>query len=190
MQSVGQNCTLAIDRIKLAPPDYKTIIRNQTVFTDSTFAKNNMVYWADNVPPDGGYAIRATYAKISSFERLFTRQPLSTMWGSNGINNFDTAQSQFLGDCYFISGILSISRYPSRVKNIFVIQEVNPSGLICFNIFIRGIPRILCIDDIIPWIYVNGGVIPAFAQIGNDGGLLGPLLEKMFAKINGNFERI
>lgn len=32
-----------------------------------------MVYWADNVPPDGGFGMRATYAKISSFERLFTR---------------------------------------------------------------------------------------------------------------------
>ncbi len=62
MQSIGHNCTTAIDRIKMTTPDYKTIIRNKTVYTDSTFAKDNMVYWADNVPPDGGFAMRATYA--------------------------------------------------------------------------------------------------------------------------------
>lgn len=47
-----------------------------------------------------------------------------------------------------------------------------------------------CIDDILPLIQMNGAVIPMFAQIGLDGALMGPLVEKLWAKINGCYERI
>lgn len=51
-------------------------------------------------------------------------------------------------------------------KSLFVIEAVNESGIACFNIYIRGIPRVVCIDDVLPFVYVNGKVIPLFAQIG------------------------
>jgi hypothetical protein len=73
---------------------------------------------------------------------------------------------------------------------VFVNQEVNPSGLLCFNIYVRGIPRISCVDDTLPFAYVNSNVIPLFAQIGIDGALFGPLIEKMWAKLNGSYERV
>jgi hypothetical protein len=58
-----------------------------------------------------------------------------------------------------------------------------------FNIFIRGMPFVLTIDDLIPFVYYQSQLIPAFAQIGKDGALFGPLLEKLWAKINGCYER-
>jgi hypothetical protein len=56
--------------------------------------------------------------------------------------------------------------------------------------YIRGKPTIVVIDDYIP--FMNGGTtsesMPIFANIGVDGALWGPLLEKVWAKINGNYE--
>ena len=50
-------------------------------------------------------------------------------------------------------------------------------------------PFVLTIDDLIPFVYYQSQLIPAFAQIGKDGALFGPLLEKLWAKINGCYER-
>ena len=36
---------------------------------------------------------------------------------------------------------------------------------------------------------IKGQVIPAFAQLGTDGALFGPMIEKLWSKINGNYER-
>lgn len=41
-----------------------------------------------------------------------------------------------------------------------------------------------------PFAYVNSNVIPLFAQIGIDGALFGPLIEKLWAKLNGSYERV
>lgn len=78
------------------------------------------------------------------------------MFGSSGLNSLNTAQSKFLGDCYFIAGIVAFAEATESFRDIFVVQEVNDSGIVCFNIFIRGIPRIVCIDDLLPFIMVNG----------------------------------
>jgi hypothetical protein len=45
------------------------------------------------------------------------------------------------------------------------------------------------IDDIIAFTQIENKVIPAFSQIGMDGALFGPLIEKLWAKINGSYER-
>ena len=37
---------------------------------------------------------------------------------------------------------------------------------------------------------VNAAGNPKFAGIGSDGALWGPLVEKVFAKLNGNYENI
>ena len=58
-----------------------------------------------------------------------------------------------------------------------------------FNVFIKGMPTVVTVDDILPFENKDGIVRPLFANIGYDGALWGPLLEKMWAKINGNYER-
>jgi hypothetical protein len=85
--------------------------------------------------------------------------------------------------------VISLAIKSERFKNIFVIQEVNSLGIMCVNIYIRGIPKIICVDDYLPFMLVNGKMIPAFAQIGLDGALMGPLIEKVWSKVNGAYER-
>jgi len=79
---------------------------------------------------------------------------------------------------------------PERFKEIFVMKEVNELGIYVFNLFIRGRPYMVAIDDYIP--FMEGATstesLPVFANIGVDGALWGPLLEKVWAKINGTYE--
>ena len=84
---------------------------------------------------------------------------------------------------------MAYSQKTESFANTFVIKEVNDSGIMAFNVYIRGMPHVVTIDDTIPFVSYKKKLIPAFAQIGMDGALHGPLLEKLWAKINGCYER-
>lgn len=66
---------------------------------------------------------------------------------------------------------------------------MNDSGVMAFNVFIRGMPIVVTIDDLLPFVDSNGISTPMFANIGMDGGLNGPLLEKLWSKLSGTYER-
>jgi hypothetical protein len=57
-----------------------------------------------------------------------------------------------------------------------------------FNIYFRGMPYVMTIDDNVPFTYNNGALSLTFANIGLGGGSEGPLLEKLWAKMNNNYE--
>lgn len=52
------------------------------------------------------------------------------------------------------------------------------------TLYPAGIPQTVVVDDLLP--FKDGKLI--FANIGDDGGLWGPILEKAFAKMSGNYE--
>lgn len=69
---------------------------------------------------------------------------------------------------------------------MFVIKEINDYGIYAFNLYVRGKPVTIVVDDFIPFDKNNN---PIFANIGVDGALWAPLIEKAWAKLNGNYER-
>jgi len=108
------------------------------------------------------------------------------MFGSQDYLN-DIVQGG-LGDCYLLAGISSVGEINSRFEKVFVNPTINWAGLYAFNVFIRGIPHLVVVDDSIP--AGSKGKNPDFASIGLDNSLWGPLLEKAFAKANGAYEFI
>ena len=86
--------------------------------------------------------------------------------------------------------MVAFAEVPERFKQIFVLKEVNELGIYVFNLYVRGRPFMVAIDDYVP--FVKGGTsaesLPVFSNIGVDGALWCPLLEKVWAKINGNYE--
>ena len=58
-----------------------------------------------------------------------------------------------------------------------------------FNVYIRGMPIVVTIDDLLPFTSQNRVSTPLFANIGLDGGLNGPLLEKLWSKMSGTYDR-
>jgi len=85
-----------------------------------------------------------------------------------------------------MSGIAALAEFPERVNNLLATPYKNPAGVIAFNVWVRGLPTILVVDDYVP--VGNSG--PAFAKLGTDGSTWVMSLEKAWAKLNGNYERI
>ena len=93
-----------------------------------------------------------------------------------------------LGNCYFLSAIASLCKYPSLIEKIFFIKEKSIEH--CYGCYLRinGIWKLVLLDDYIPCI---GYLIKKFAfSHANGNELWVILLEKAWAKINGNYARI
>ena len=78
----------------------------------------------------------------------------------------------------------------SRIKAIFHETTYPVEGIFALNLYIRGRPMTITIDDYLP--FYNGNLIfDNQASSGSgDMNIWAALLEKAFAKINGNYEAI
>lgn len=65
-----------------------------------------------------------------------------------------------VGDCYFLAGIEATSEYPTRIKYNIITKNQTTAGLFALNVWVRGIPIQLVVDDFIPFYY---STTPAFA---------------------------
>ena len=115
--------------------------------------------------------------------------PKNLLFGQGGLSLEDTSQSQKLGNCYFIAGCVAYAEDEQRFLDTFVVQASNTKGIYAFNIYIAGKPATVVVDDFLP-VEKNlfGKEQLFFAKTGIDGAMWGPLLEKLWAKINGNYE--
>ncbi len=89
-----------------------------------------------------------------------------------------------LGDCYYLSACSAVAEQPARFHQAIATSSINKGGVFAANIYSRGIPFTYYIDDYVPF----SGKNPAFAKMSTDGSLWPMLMEKMWAKINGNYE--
>ena len=89
-----------------------------------------------------------------------------------------------LGDCYFLTALGNICKFPGLIMKIFKTKEINKYGY--YELFLRidGKPTILIIDDYLP-VYKETKK-PCFAKP-NGKELWVMLLEKAWAKINGGY---
>ena len=97
-------------------------------------------------------------------------------------------QQGSLGDCYFLSTLSSIAAVdPSAILKLFLTRTINPAGIYAVKICDAGIWRCIYVDDQIPCYNKNSG--PCFTRsAGKEIWVL--LLEKVWAKIYGSYERI
>jgi hypothetical protein len=108
------------------------------------------------------------------------------------IDNTDIRQ-MYLGDCYFLASCSAVAEYPNRFANSFVSNKLPAEGIVQLKPFVLGVQKTLTLDDYLPFIKSSTGVVSknlAFAQPSPSGELWGPFLEKTFAKVNGNYEKI
>ncbi|CDW79117.1 calpain family cysteine protease containing protein [Stylonychia lemnae] len=183
-KQVTKTCTSAIERSKAALPDYKKIVTS------------NANFWNDTNFPADGSSIQWTGTKFTSnglgsfvankWERLNNLCPECTLYGS--ANYLNDIKQGALGDCYYLAGISAIAEINSRFVKIFVNPEINWAGLYAFNVYIKGIPQVVVVDDSIP--AGDYGKSPVFAGLGTDKSIWGSLLEKAWAKTNANYEQI
>ena len=96
----------------------------------------------------------------------------------------DIKQGQ-IGDCYFLSSLAALSERPERIRNMFLNDDANDFGVYGTTMFKNGVKMQVIIDDLIP---CKGNKV-AFAR-SNGPELWVVLLEKMWAKLHGCYDRI
>jgi hypothetical protein len=72
------------------------------------------------------------------------------------------------------------------MKDTFLTQNFNRAGIQAVQLYVRGLPTVVVIDDYLPF-YGNNLL---FNRRPPDGSFWGIILEKAFAKLNGNYEYI
>ena len=117
----------------------------------------------------------------------------SCMVKSSGIEKgieIDDILQGSLGDCYFLSSLSSLAENPSRIRNLFISKQSNETcGVYCVNICHEGIWRAVYVDDYFPCYSPSQG--PCFSKSKKGENELWVLiLEKAWAKLFGNYERI
>ena len=80
-----------------------------------------MIYWPESISPDASVSLVDEAKLVTSFENLFKKYPNNTLFGPDPRGDQDTAQSQYLGDCYFITAIIAFQKKSNSFRNLFVI---------------------------------------------------------------------
>ena len=81
----------------------------------------------------------------------------------------------------------AVAERPHRLEKIFLNDELSNNGIYGCQMYPLGLPTTVTIDDVIP--LDEAGNSP-FAKVSEDKALWGVLIEKCFAKLNGNYEAI
>lgn len=92
-----------------------------------------------------------------------------------------------LGDCYFLSAIAALTKFPDLIKGLFLFQERSEEGCYGVKYRVNGNWKIVLVDEAIPG---DGGCRPSLAfSAANGNELWVVLLEKAWAKLCGNFAK-
>ena len=92
-----------------------------------------------------------------------------------------------LGDCYFLSSVANLCKFPSLIMKLFKTKDTNPDGFYEIVLFIDGKPQIVIVDDYLP--VDRRTKKPVYAQSkGKEIWVM--LLEKAWAKVNGGYANI
>ena len=96
-------------------------------------------------------------------------------------------QQGSLGDCYFLSSVANICKFPNNVKKLFKQTSKNEFGFYEISLFIDGKRQIVIVDDYLP--AFKKSKKPCYAQ-SNKNEIWVMLLEKAWAKVNGGYANI
>ena len=116
-----------------------------------------------------------------------------TLFGDNGaVSPMDIRQG-WIGNCWFLSAASALAEVPGRLESTFLNNdnELNAAGIYGVNFYTLGLPHTVIVDDWLPlqqnW---DGTFRTIFAKVGLDSSLWGAILEKAFAKYQGNYQHI
>ena len=92
-----------------------------------------------------------------------------------------------LGDCYFLTAVSNLCKYPDKIKQMFKQSTKNEKGFYEIEFFIDGEKQIVIVDDYFPAYKNNKSLTYARS---NKNQIWVILLEKAWAKINGGYLNI
>ena len=85
-----------------------------------------------------------------------------------------------------MTAVSAVASMPERLEKIIMNKEYPTEGIFAVKLFVKGKPTIITVDDYVPFmkdqIYTD--------RRAPDGSFWGPIIEKAFAKMVGNYELI
>ena len=118
-------------------------------------------------------------------EELFDSKNYSVFY--EGIAVEDIVQGKIC-DCYFLSVVGSLCKFPKMIENLFYFKEKTKEHLYGIYFYINGIKKLVLIDDYLP--YVGVGFKQFAMSKSEENEIWVALIEKAWAKVNGNYIRI
>ena len=173
-----KTCSAVIDMIKKGPADFRAVLLSNKPYEDKDFPHDHRAIHPDERSPDIKWA------------RARQIVPHASTFGAKN-EPWDIAQGD-LGDCYFLAACSSIAERDERIKKIFVpeVWSYPEEGIYAFQVFVRGKPTVVTIDDYLPYKGSGNYKELVYEKQARDGGIWGPLLEKVWAKTNGYYMHI
>lgn len=98
----------------------------------------------------------------------------------------DIAQG-YLGNCYFISALISLAADPDRVKELFVTKTKSLEGKYSVIVYVQGIPTVVTVDDYFPVYKKKDWIFASSDGTGQVGQIWVQVLEKAWAKLHGSY---
>ena len=91
-----------------------------------------------------------------------------------------------------MSAASSLAEWPNLVKNIFLTPNKNAAGIFGIQLYIRGKPYHISLDDNIMFYNSSGyGFAPVYAKLSDDKTAAWSIvIEKVWAKVLGNYLKI
>jgi len=177
----ANQCHGAIDRIKNEPAAGYT---EGTKFTDESFPTDEAFGWSAYNSAESVYALNSSkyWFRISDATGL-------TLKGNDDQFSVNDIRQGMLGDCYFLAALSSIAENNEDVAGIFDQTELNADGMYTVWAWPKGVPQQIRLDDYMP---SNSATSfrPTFSKNSEDGSVWVPILEKYWAKLNGNYAQI
>ena len=166
--------------------------KSGTLFTDPLFPpnKNSLLGLDSSGKIIDQTAYKEKAGSINTNQVVFARATEIFKSGcklfSEKIEMGDVIQGK-LGDCYFLSSVACLCKYPGVIMNLFKTKSFNKDGFYEIKLFIDGRPQIVIVDDYLP--IEKSTKMPCYAQSkGNELWVM--LLEKAWAKVNGGYANI
>ena len=186
LQAEGDTFTCAVyhDRVRNGRNIFYGVQAGSSEYRDPTFPADGTMI-RDAADATGDLVNKAaTITFIPSIDAAYGGEKHS-LFGDHGIRPGDVFQGG-LGNCWFMHGAAAVAEKPARMEKVFLNNSLSSNGIYGFRFYVLGVPTTITIDDSLP---LSGGKT-IFAGVGKDGSLWGPLIEKAFAKLQGNYEAL
>lgn len=99
---------------------------------------------------------------------------------------FDEVTQGGIGNCYLIATLSGSARFPEIIKDLFTAQESDQAGIYQTQMYVRGKPWTLTIDDTVLFNKDRNNLEHVEYKV-DKPSMWGPLLEKAWSKIDATF---
>lgn len=113
----------------------------------------------------------------------------TSFWGSQGIKPNGVYQGQ-VGDCWFLAAASALAEVPDRLKRVVWNDGIDKNGAYRFNFWVKNKWHGVNVDDRLPVMKWGSGYKPVATRMSINGAWWMPLMEKAYAKLDQNYERI